>query len=305
MKNTGQQYARDSSRSTSGLRPFIGLLCWCALLTASAYAQRPPVYNFDDITTGWGLCTGPSCAGGTGNPTSTSQTFGNATPSLDGGSMLLTESGPANANTGWFYKPGPLDIATGFTLDLQFNIPDNSKIQAAEFDQFQYIFKDQVGASANTKLVFGTQCVTGDVPANDDWQVWDEFNQNWVHTHAPCSYIVSATAFNHLTIAVHRLAGDTSCSGTLPAPRFGLTTFTGPAMYYSITLNGTLVVSNQRTCSGPLDTGFQEVTGLQLQLDTSAACGSACTIKEYIDRGTFLATNVPWWPAIQQIILDD
>src|SRR5215467_8476445 len=48
MKNTGQQYARDSSRSTSGLRAFIGLLCWCAVLTARAHAQVS-ILNFDDI----------------------------------------------------------------------------------------------------------------------------------------------------------------------------------------------------------------------------------------------------------------
>ena len=287
MKNTGQQYARDSSRSTSGLRAFIGLLCWCAVLTASANAQVS-VLNFDDITTGWSQCTGPSCAGGTGNPTSTSQTFGN-TPSLDSGSMLLQESGPASSNNGWFYNAGKNNAATGFTLDLQFNIPPGQNIQALEFDQFQYLFAGDGGVTANTRLFFGTQCLPG-----HNWQVWDSSgNGFWVDTGMACNYVVSSTAFNHLIIAVHRVAGDTSCLNSYPC------------MYYTITLNGTLIVPNKKTNSGALPSTFGEQTGLMIQLDTSSGCGSACTIREYIDNGIFLATNIPWWPAIQQILLDD
>lgn len=294
MKNTGWQYAREPSCSTLGLRSFIGLLCCCAALGASAYAQQ--VLSFDDITTGWQQCTGPSCAGGSGNPTSTSQTFSNATPSLDGGSMLLSESGPASSNNGWFYNAGALDGATGFTLDLQFNIASNTGIQALEFDQFQYLETPNGGVGQNTRLFFGTECVAGSV-----WNVWDQFQKKWISTGVSCSYVLSSTAFNHLTISVHRVTGDTSCSGTTPD---GIQ-FTGPSMYYdSITLNGTVVVTNRKTCSGPLPSTFGEQTGFMIQLDTSSACSPSCTITEYIDKGNFLATNMPWWPAVQQMLRD-
>lgn len=303
MKNAGRQYSRDSSRSLLELRPFIGLLCWCVVLTASAYGQQLSVNNFDDIgptaapgvsrTPGWNLCTGPSCAGGSGNPTSTSQTFANATPSLDGGSMFLSESGPASSNNGWFYNAGVSITATNFTLDLQFNIASNTDIQALEFDQFQYLKAPDGGVSADTKLFFGTECITGDF-----WNVWDQQRKAWISTGMACSYVVSSTAFNHLTINVHHVAGDTSCGGSSGS-------FSGPCMYYSIMLNGMIVVSNFKTNSGPLESTFQEQTGFMIQLDTRSTCGSACTISEYIDRGTFLASTIgPWWPAVQSLLLD-
>ena len=331
MKNTGQQYARDSSRSTSGIRAFMRLLCLCAVLTASGYAQQISAPNFDDIgppadpppatrSPGWNLCLGGplpgdpthSCAGANA-PTSTSQAFSQVTPSLDGESMLLSETGadsnigsnpPTGSNTGWFYNTGVTTPETYFTLDLEFNIADNSKIQSVEFDQFQYLQAPHGGVSQNqgqnTRVFFGTQCVKG-----QDWQVWDQLSGHWRGTGMPCSYVVSPTAFNHLTIVAHRVPGDTSCSGPLLSPLTG--TFTGPRLYYdSITLNGTVVVSNPNvsTCSGP--TTFTEQTGLHIQLDSSSACGSTCTISEYIDKGTFVASNMgPWWPAIQQLLLDN
>jgi len=267
-----------------GLRLSIELLCCCAALTASTYAQQ--VSNFDNITTGWSQCSGPSCAGGSGTPTSTSQTFNNATPSLDGGSMLLSETGPTFSNNGWIYNAGINNKATGFTLDLQFNIASNTNIQALEFDQFQYLKAPDGGVTANTRLFFGTECVTNGV-----WNVWDSSGIGWVSTGVPCSYVLSSTAFNHLTIAVHRLAGDTSCLNGYPC------------MYYSITLNGTVIVANVKTNSGALPISFGEQTGFMIQLDTSNNCGTTCTINEYIDQGVFSASNMAsWWPAIQQAL---
>src|SRR5258708_26069526 len=64
---------------------------------------------------------------------------------------------------------------------------------------------------SNTRLYFGTECVTGSV-----WRVWDSYSAAWVSTGAACGYTVSATAFNHLAIAVHRVAGDASCTGGYP-----------------------------------------------------------------------------------------
>ena len=64
------------------------------------------IFSLDDIATGWQLCAYIDpvfCAGGTGIPTATSQTFGNASPALDGYSMNLSLSGPAYTNAGWSY----------------------------------------------------------------------------------------------------------------------------------------------------------------------------------------------------------
>ena len=227
--------------------------------------------NFDDITTGWLQCTGPSCAGGTGTPTSTSQTFGNTTPALDSGSMMLSESGPSFSNNAWYYNTGKDDSNTIFTVDLEFSVPSTAQLETLEFDQFQYLLAGNGGATANTRFYFGTQCVTG-----GNWDVWDEGLTKWVDTGVVCNYTVSATAFNRLTIKVHRVAGDTSCTSGMPCQ-----------FYDSITLNGTVVVSNMKTSAGPLPSGWSEQTGVFLQMGTNGTCSSGCTIKEFIDQATF------------------
>jgi hypothetical protein len=233
-----------------------------------AVGSSSELANFDDITTGWQLCEG-SCAGGN-NPTQVTQTFGISPPSIDGTSMKLLLSGPSGANNGWYYNTGAKDTATSFTLDMEFNIPSTTYVQALEFDQFQYLHAGSGGVSANTRLYIGTECITGSI-----WKVWDSSGVGWVNVPgATCSYTVSPTAFNHLTIATHRVTGDTSCTGGYPC------------MYYdSITLNGKVVVSNIKTNAGGLPVGWGEQTGFMIQLDTNSTCGSACTIQEYVDKG--------------------
>jgi hypothetical protein len=154
---------------------------------------------------------------------------------------------------------------------MYFNIPSKTYIQALEFDQYQYLLAGHGGVTSNTRLYFGTECVTGST-----WQIWDSSGIGWVDTGAPCNYTVSSTAFNHLVINVHRVTGDTSCL------------LGRPCMYYdSISWNGTAVVRNLKTNSGALPAGWGEQTGLMIQLDTNSTCGSACTITEYVDKGNF------------------
>jgi hypothetical protein len=272
MKHQEVRHHELSLQATLGLCLVATVVC--IALIGSAQAQAPPpsvnLTNFDDITTGWLLCTGPGCAGGTGNPTCEIQTFHNNPPSLDGGSMKLEICGPKSSNNGWYYNTGADDAATTFTFDMYFNIPAKTYAQALEFDQFQYLLAGHGGVTSNTRLYFGTECVTG-----GDWDVWDSSGLGWIHTNKACSYTVSSTAFNHLVIKVHRVSGDTSCGGR-------------PCMYYdSITLNGTAVVLNIKTNSGALPTGWGEQTGLMIQLDTNSTCGSACTLTEYVDKGNF------------------
>jgi hypothetical protein len=184
--------------------------------------------------------------------------------------MELSISGNAGTNNGWYHDSGPQDNLTTFALDMYFNIPSKTYIQALEFDQYQYLLAGHGGVTSNTRLYFGTECVTGGT-----WQIWDSSGIGWVNTGAACNYTVSSTAFNHLVIHVHRVTGDTSCGGR-------------PCMYYdSITMNGTTAVRNQKTNSGALPAGWGEQTGLMIQLDTNSTCGSACTITEYVDKGNF------------------
>ncbi len=233
--------------------------------------------NFDDITTGWLLCTGP-CAGGT-NPSATAQTFNNKTPSLDGASMKVSLTGPVSCgspcntgpNNGWYRNTGADDSNTSFTLDLYFNIASTTNVVALEFDQFQYILAGNGGVTNNTRFYFGTQCVTG-----SDWEIWDSYAMSWVKTGVACSYKVSPTAFNHLVIKVHRVSGDTSCTNNYSCMHFD-----------SITLNGSTKVSGKTTSAGPLPNGWGEQTGFMLQMDGTPACLSTCTIQEYFDKGNF------------------
>ncbi len=257
-------------RTVLGLLLFAGLLLSFAAVTGKAYAEE--ITNFNQITTGWQLCTGPSCAGGSGNPTCEIQKFDISSPSLDGKSMELQLCGPAYSNNGWYYDTGAQDSDTNFTLNLEFYVPSTTYIEALEFDQFQYLHAGDGGVTKNTRLYFGTQCVTG-----GDWWVWDSSGLGWIDTKKACSYKVAA--FNHLIIAVHRISGDTSCADGYPC------------MYYDITLNGTNLVTNDKTNAGALPSGWGEQTGLMLQLDTNKACGSGCTITEYIDEGDFTLTN--------------
>ncbi len=238
-----------------------------------AVGSNTVLSNFNEIKTGWLQCTG-SCAGGR-TPTSTFQYFGIKSPSLDDEAMELGLAGPTScgspcegANNGWYYDTGAADSNTSFELKFYFYAPSNTDVQAREFDQFQYLLAGDGGATQNTRLYWGTQCVT-----NGDWDVWNSYTGAWVDTGKACSYPTGE--WNLLDIKVHRVSGDTSCNGY-------------PCMYYdSITLKGTEVVKNETTSAGPLPSGWGEQTGFMLQLDGTNTCLSTCTIEEYFDEGSF------------------
>ncbi len=240
------------------------------------------ISNIDDITSGWQICgyqPGPPpvfCAGGSGIGVPT-QTFGNVTPSLDGGSMLVSVTGPALSNVEWYYDTGASDSTVAFTEDEWFYVPSTTNLQALEYDAFQYLHAGSGGQPTATELYFGTECVTGGSPA--DWDIWDQNLGHWVHTNQACSFNVGS--WNHLVISVHRVPGDTSCSGGFPR------------MYYdSITVNGTTVVSGLSTCAGSLPPTYAEMTGITAQIDgNSNSCGGTCTNTEYIDEMNFTFTG--------------
>lgn len=230
--------------------------------------------NFNEITTGWQQCTGP-CAGGS-TPSATFQYFNVTSPSKDNKAMELGLTGPTSCgspcegpNNGWYYDTGAADSNTSFELNFYFYAASDTDVQSREFDQFQYLLAGDGGVTQNTRLYWGTQCVT-----SGDWDVWNSYSGAWVDTGKACSY--STGEWNHLVIKVHRVSGDTSCSGSYPC------------MYYdSIALNGTAVVSSEKTAAGPLPSGWGEQTGFMLQLDGTTACLSSCTIEEYFDEASF------------------
>jgi hypothetical protein len=229
-------------------------------------------FSFDDISTGWTVYHDPA---GSGTATATPQTFANATPSLDGGSMQLGLSGNSWTNVGWYKNSGINNANTNFTLDGWFYTPSLTDVQAVEFDQFQYLLAGDGGVTQNTRLYFGTQCVIGGF-----WDVWDSFSAGWVSTGQSCTW--GAGTWQHLVIKVHRVAGDTSGAGGYPKMHFDL-----------ITLNGNFITSNQITSAGPLPSGWGENAGFMLQMDTNFACGSACTITENVDEAKFSAFQGP------------
>ena len=229
-------------------------------------------FSLDDLSTGWTVFLDPA---GSGTATATPQTFGNASPSLDAGSMLLSLSGNSFTNVGWYKYSGINNANTNFTLDGWFYVPTLTNVQALEYDQFQYLLIGDGGATQNTRLYFGTECVIGGV-----WNVWNSFTSSWVSTGMSCSF--SAATWHHLIIKTHRVTGDVSGSGGYPK------------MYFdSISLDGTSVASNVVTSAGPLPAGWAEQAGFMLQLDTNGACGGACTISESVDEAKFSTFQGP------------
>lgn len=247
----------------------LGLACSCA------FAQNSLNISVDDATTGWTTFLDPA---GVGTATATAQTFGNVTPSLDGGSMLLSISGPASTNVGFYKYAGIHNTLTYTTLDMKFYVPSLTKVQALEFDQFQYVLAGH-GVVSNTRYYPGTECVT----TGNHWDIWDSLAAHWVNTGVPCS--VSAAAWHHLVISTHRVANDTSCSGY-------------PVMHYdSIVLDGATVISNRTTCAGPLPLTWTEQSGYMIQMDTNSSCGAACTITENVDEQNFSLSTGPVFPS--------
>lgn len=247
-------------------------------LCSAAWGQNVYTISNDDALTGWTTFYDPA---GSGHGTGT-QTFNNASPALDGGSMLLSVTGNSFTNVGFYRYAGIHDTLNYLTLDLKFYVPTLTNVQALEFDPFQYI---HTGAqvSLNTRFYPGTECVT----SGNHWDIWDSLAAHWVNTGVPCT--VTAGVWHHLNITVHRVAGDTSCSGY-------------PCMHYDwIILDGTYVVVGQTTSAGPLPAPggvlWGEQSGFMIQVDTNGACGPSCTISESIDELNFTLSTGAVYPS--------
>jgi hypothetical protein len=231
--------------------------------------------NTQNSLTGWSTCILPGCdPGGTGTPTATSQTTGNASPSLSGASMLMSMTANTNdTNALWYFYGADCDSCTNFNVDLQFYPPTTAGLAALEFDQMQ------MNLPLNTEFMWGMQyCFMGaGCPGgHSSWDIWDQNAIAWIDsgiTQAP-----NLGAWNHLQVHNHRVVGDTSsCSGH-------------PCMHYdTFTLNGTLHVLNATQPAGTLPAGWTSGSGFQVQMDIATVSGST-VFNEYIDQASFSET---------------
>ena len=149
----------------------------------------------DDGVVGWGSCV--TCAGGASDNASIASSPFQTTPSLDGSSRDFYISGDAYSDALWWYKVGPNNTASNFTLDFWINVDSNTQAaQALEFDTFQFI--------SGREYMFGTQC-------DYAWGTWDLWNAGsqitgglpWVHSNVPCKEFTANTWY-HITLRFHR-----------------------------------------------------------------------------------------------------
>ncbi len=224
-------------------------------LSAQTYA------NVDDKTSPWGTCN--LCAGGTGVSTGVSQTFNNASPSLDGGSMLLSMTGQAGLPAGqttnqiWYYKPeatGSVDTFIG-TYNVYLNSVSN--IQALEYDQFQF--------NVGHRFMMGSECDIGAF-----WKIWNQLTSTWITTTAPCQ-IVAGQWFKIVWNTHRDPLTSTACSGQ-------------PCMYYdklTVTTNG-VTSTYGPFASQPSNTSSDtDDIGINIQIDVNITGGAA---SEYVDE---------------------
>lgn len=240
------------------------------LLTAAFATQRigAAFLDVDDSLQGWKpVCILPDCnPGGSGIPTATSQTVGNANPSKDGKSMKVSVSGPSYTNALWTQISERNDARVRFNLSAWVRPSQNANVAGSfEFDLFQF------ASSTGIEYMWGSQCNQ----VNHLWQVFDQLNGRWVNTSVPCS--LTANQWSYIRWNVHRgPTGDVSCEGM-------------PCMYYdSLTVNGVLHVVNVKYPAGHLPHGWSSANGFQVQIDIGSTKQDV-TVDEFIDEANFSA----------------
>ncbi|MGH9617646.1 MAG: hypothetical protein ACRD28_12970 [Acidobacteriaceae bacterium] len=227
------------------------------------------VTNADDTMAHWSTCAQPDChPGGKGIPVSTNQTIGNSNPSVDGASMLLTETADSKnfyTNVLWVYKAKACDACTQMSTDFWAYPVSASHVGSLEYDAFVFDAADQLD------IMWGVQWNQ----RRGKWQVWNQGTNRWVDTT-----VTTGPTFgdwNHLQFADHRVLGDTSCAGT-------------ECLYYdSMTLNGTTYTLNMAEPAGAIHPGWHSVSGFQFQLDAAPVSSGTATISEYIDEANMWA----------------
>jgi hypothetical protein len=229
--------------------------------------------NIDDTLTNWKpVCVLPSCnPGGSNPPASTSQTINNATPSLDGESMLLSSTTSASStqtNALWVYNsPTTCDACTDFVMYTPFYLSGaTSYITSPEFDFNDFIHTGLI------QITFASQCDL----VGAHWQINNGFG-SWVNTIVTCN--PSFNAWHYATLVGHRNIGDTSCGGY-------------PTLYFvSLTVDGTVHTLNQTLCAGALPATYASGILPQYQIDIGATT-SAQTATMNIDK-VYATASIP------------
>lgn len=227
------------------------------------------VNNADDTLSHWSTCTMPDChPGGKGIPVSSNQTINNANPSVDGASMMLTETVDSTkffTDILWPYKSRGCDSCTQMHTDFWAYPVSSSGVDALEYDAFLFDATNQLN------IMWGVQWNQ----RKGTWQIWNQATGRWIDTDVTTG--PKFGAWNHLQFADHRVIGDTACGGT-------------ECLYYdSMTLNGTTYDLNLSQPAGPIHPGWHSVSGFQFQLDAMPVTGGTATLTEYIDEANMWA----------------
>jgi hypothetical protein len=237
--------------------------------TSLGAGSKITVNDADDTTSHWSTCAQPDChPGGKGIPVSTNQTFNNANPSVDGASMMLTETvDAANGFTDilWPYKTKGCDSCTQMHTDFWAYPVSSSHVATLEYDAFLFDATNQLN------IMWGVQWNQ----RKGKWQIWNQGNNQWIDTDVTTGPTFGA--WNHLQFADHRVIGETACGGT-------------ECLYYdSMTLNGTTYDLKLSQAAGPIHPGWHSVAGFQFQLDATPVNGGPATLTEYIDKANMWA----------------
>jgi hypothetical protein len=227
------------------------------------------VNNADDTMSHWSTCAPPDChPGGKGIPASANHTINNADPSVDGASMMLTETvSPTKFFTDilWPYKTRGCDTCTQMHTDFWVYPVSSSGLDALEYDAFLFDDTNQLN------IMWGVQWNQRE----GKWQIWNQATGRWMDTDVTTG--PKFGAWNHLQFADHRVIGDSACGGT-------------ECLYYdSMTLNGTTYDWNLTQPAGPIHPGWHSVSGFQFQLDATPVSGGTNTLTEYIDEANMWA----------------
>jgi len=229
--------------------------------------------NIDDTLTGWKApCFLPSCnPGGSGTPTAHSQTIDNASPSLDGDSMYMSETGPAYTNILFTYIAGADDAALTFSNDFQIypsaNASDSTIFAQIEIDMFNFFVTD------NIEYMMGTQY---DLTIGK-WDVWDA-SLGWIHTGVTVG--PAAAAWTHIQQVAHRVAGD------LTHVYYDYITINGVTYWYSGVIG---VPLKHATRTLPLT--WTSAVGIQFQVNTGSAGSGGSPISINLDQANFTASD--------------
>jgi hypothetical protein len=273
-------YTTDGSTPTIDSAQYLSPLTVSTTTTLSALAAVVPVYdteinhtlNYGSSPGDWKtVCILPGCnPGGSGTPTSTSQTINNSTPSLSGNSMLISLTADANStNALWTHLDTACDSCTTMVSDFYFYIPSGNPTGNREFDAGWFDTTHQL------ENMFGSQCN----PTAGYWQIANDTSA-WTSTPVACS--LTQGAWHHVQWFYHRILGDTGCGGL------------GCNYYDTLIVDGVSHAIGMTEPAQTLPSGYADVTFTQFQMDIATASSSSpVTMSEYLDNVKLMASTPP------------